>query len=126
VLFVVKPFTAMRVLIIITIVAMAVLGCRKEKKAESRRREVLLPGMFQPGTVDEAAAIALARRCVSSNDTWAGRAVYEARRRNGGWLVTATRIEGYSSQGKPLAVYGGDRFIEIDERGAVTSYSRGL
>jgi len=53
------------VLMFLTIVSMAVLGCRKEGKAEPRRREVFLPGTFQPGTVDEAAAIALARRCVS-------------------------------------------------------------
>ena len=81
---------------------------------------------MRPGTVDETAAITIAKRAVASNDTWAERAVYEARSDGSGWSVTAYRIEGYDSSGKPNFVFGGDRTIHINETGAVTSYVRGL
>ena len=113
-------------LLLILVAVLAMLGCRRTKTVEPTRQDVLLPGTFQPGTVDEAAAIEIARRCVSSNDTWSVRAVYKARRKGSKWSVIATRIEGYSSEGKPQFAYGGERYIEIDELGAVTSYLRGL
>ena len=78
------------------------------------------------GSVDEAAAVEIARRCVSSNDTWATQATYSARRHGAGWSVTASRIEGYGTNGEPRFTFGGDRFLEIDEHGAVTSHKRGL
>jgi hypothetical protein len=101
------------------------MGCGQREASVPTRQDVLIRGVFQPGSVDEATAIGIARQCVASNDTWSSRAVYKARRNGAGWSVTATRIEGYSSEGKPLFVYGGDRSIVIDERGAVTSYVRG-
>jgi hypothetical protein len=78
---------------------------------------------MQAGTVDDDAALAIARRAVETNDSWRGGVVsYDARREGTGWLVIATRAD---RSGRPLPQAGGDRQIHIDERGAVTAYIRG-
>ena len=122
---VIKLFVRMRVLLTMMAVVIG-MGCRQNESSAPTRPYVLLPGVFQPGSVDEATAIGIARQCLASNDTWSSRAAYKARRKGTGWSVIASRIEGYSPEGNPLFVYGGDRFIVIDERGAVTSYVKGL
>ena len=48
---------------------------------------------------DRAAAVAIARREVAKQDTWADRATYTAQRKGDGWAVTAWRIEGYCQTG---------------------------
>ena len=74
---------------------------------------------------DRVAAVAIARRAVAKNDTWADRAIYEARREGDGWSVTAWRIEGYRPDGKPKHVPGGFRVVTIDKRGKAVRYLRG-
>jgi hypothetical protein len=80
----------------------------------------------QPSTaLDEAKVIAIAKQAVAAQDTWAERAVYEAKHQQDRWVVMAWRIEGYDSAGKPQFVPGGHRFITIDEHGSIISYIRG-
>jgi hypothetical protein len=45
--------------------------------------------------VDEPQAIEIGKRAVAANETWAGRATYDARRDGDRWLVHVLRIEGY-------------------------------
>jgi hypothetical protein len=94
-------------------------------EGSTNRPPVLFPASAPAGEVDEAAAIAIARRAVATNDSWADRATYEANRDGPRWLVSAKRIEGYYDSGEPKFVWGGDRLIVIETNGAVTRYIRG-
>jgi len=77
---------------------------------------ILLPASVEPGTLDEATAIGIAKRCVASNDTWAAQATYQARRDGSNWSVTGWHV--------PL-ILGGFRVVTIASDGRVTDYARG-
>jgi hypothetical protein len=70
-------------------------------------------------SLEEARIIDIAKRAMSANDDWIGRAQFEKPQRNadGSWTVLVWR--------KPAAP-GGDRSIQIDAQGNVTEYGRGL
>ncbi len=74
------------------------------------------------GVLDESDIIVIAREAVAAHETWADKAIYEARREGKGWLVTVWRIEGHDQSGKPQFVPGGHRIVQIDEKGRVTAY----
>src|SRR5438067_631451 len=71
---------------------------------------------------DEARAIAIAKLAVATNDTWANRATYEAKRTTQGWAVVVERKEGFLGLARQI---GGDRLVLIDRHGNVTRYIRG-
>jgi hypothetical protein len=73
--------------------------------------------------IDEPQAIEIAKGAVVANETWADRATYDAQRDGDLWLVHVWRIEGYGADGAPMHTFGGDRFVEIDERGNVVRYT---
>ena len=114
----------MRMLWLILIAAVLV-GCKKQANQPTERSDILFPASVVSGDLDEAAAIAIARRAVVTNDSWGERAAYEAKRDGMRWLVSARRIEGYHDSGEPKFVWGGDRLIVIETNGAVTKYIRG-
>lgn len=58
-----------------------------------------------------------ARVEVAKNDTWADRAEYTATKDEIGWVVEVWRTP---------KVFGGVRYIEIDNNGNVLKYGRGL
>jgi hypothetical protein len=68
------------------------------------------------GAMDETSAIAIARKAVSTNDTWVGRATFKAMRDGTGWSV---HVERWPPD------FGGHRTVKIDTNGNVTAYSRG-
>ena len=71
----------------------------------------------RPLTADEKHIVEIARRAVAANDTWVEKAEFEIPRRDGtGWRVHVWRLP---------KVWGGDRFVLIDEKGSVTAYLRG-
>lgn len=78
-----------------------------------------------PKNIDEETIVEIACEVVAANDTWADRAIYEAKRTDGGWSVMVRRIEGYDSAGRPQFVPGGHRIITMDAKGHVTEYFRG-
>jgi hypothetical protein len=71
---------------------------------------------------DKARAVAIAKRAVEANETWANRATYKAKRWGNGWAVAVDRKEGFLGLYRQI---GGDRLILIDSRGKVTDYIRG-
>src|SRR5205809_2716051 len=68
-----------------------------------------------PLSADEARAIRIARQAVAANDTWADRAIYEARRTRRGWAVCANRIQGYAFGVIPRFPIGGYVVVVIDK-----------
>jgi hypothetical protein len=80
--------------------------------------KLLLVPATQPSgrPIYEQQALAIARKAVEANDTWADRATYEARLIEPGWTVTVWR--------QPT-VPGGFRIVTIDSNGKVTNYYRG-
>ena len=99
----------MRALLFLVLFAFAV-GCQQT------RSSYLVPPSMSAGTVDEQAAVVIARRYATTNVTWASQAAYTAERRGTGWLV---RVQ------KPDVDRGGYILILIDERGGVTRIVRG-
>jgi hypothetical protein len=99
----------MRALLFLVLFAFAV-GC------QTHSSHLVLPSM-SAGTVDEQAALAIARRYATRDVTWASRAAYTAERRGTGWSV---RVQ------KPDVDRGGYILILIDERGGVTRIVRGV
>jgi TolB protein len=73
---------------------------------------------FEPPKTD-ADAIAIARRAVEINDTWAATARYDVvgKSNENGWTIRATRLP---------ETPGGDRSIHINRNGTIDKYSRGL
>ena len=67
--------------------------------------------------LDEAGVIAIARQAVSAKETWVDRATFEVKRDGSGWRVHVQRHP---------HEWGGDRFIQIDATGRVTTYVGGL
>lgn len=116
--------TSMRVTWFI-LAALVITGCKREALDEARRPIVLFPAPALSGPLDEAGVIAIGRRSVATNDGWADRATFEAKRDGNRWLVFAQRIEGYYGTGEPKLVFGGHRLIVIATNGAVTRYILG-
>lgn len=99
-------------------------------EGNTNRPPVLFPPSVLVGEVDEATAIAIARRSVATNDAkypaWlAANVSYRARQDGKSWSVIAEMIVGTNNSGQPLTPFGGFRNIGIDERGGVTHYIRG-
>lgn len=93
------------------LLAVALLaGCTKQSATTAS------PATNATVALDEATVIAIARKAVSTNDTWSKTARFEARPDGSGWTVTAWC--------EPR-VPGGHRFIRIDQSGQVTAYIRG-
>ena len=65
----------------------------------------------------ESEILDIAKAQVAKNDTWADRAEYTLTKDENGWVVEVWRIP---------KVFGGVRYIEIDNHGNVKEYSRGL
>jgi hypothetical protein len=105
--------------------ALVTTGCKRETVHEARRPIVLFAPLAASGPLEEAGVIATARRAVATNDGWAERAKFEAKRDADGWLVSAQRIEGHYDTGEPELVYGGEGTIVITTNGAVTKYILG-
>lgn len=92
---------------------------------------VLLGPSREAGTVTKADAVTIARRAVATNEAtypeWlATNVIYRTHPDGRGWSVVAEMIVGTNNAGEPLFPVGSQRFIGIDERGAVTHYTRGL
>jgi hypothetical protein len=64
----------------------------------------------------ESEILDIAKAQVAKNDTWADRAEYTSTKDENGWVVVVWFIP---------KVFGGVRYIEIDNNGNVVRYSRG-
>ena len=102
--------------------AVVAIGCKRETVDQARPPVILFPASVLSGQLDEAGAIAIARRSVATNDGWVDRAKFEAKRDGDRWLVSAQRIERYYATGEPKFVWGGDRLVVIATNGAVRRY----
>ena len=99
--------------ITIFITALVLAGCTSSPRHRDSR-------------LSEETVIELASEFVRTNETWVKQAVFQATQtEDGTWLVTAWRVTGYDSDGKPLFTPGGFRDITIDGNGEVTAYIRG-
>ena len=106
-------------------------GCGRQQAEQPVQHVVLFGPSQEAGTVTEENALDIARRAVATNDArypdWLGTNVfYRAQRDGQGWSVLAEMIVGTNASGQPLVPVGGQRYIGIDERGALTHYWRGL
>lgn len=81
-------------------------------------REGRLEAKNNIGFLDEAAVLTIAKRAVTTNDTWVSQAEFGTPKRAvaGLWTVSVWRIP---------AEPGGHRLIMIDQEGRVISYIRG-
>ena len=126
---VVKPMSLSRFVLSLAC-GLVAFGCRRQQ-AEQPVHPVVISGQSQEaGTVTEANALAIAQRAVATNDAkypdWlATNVFYRASREGRGWSVLA-EIVITNDSGEPRVPVGAQRYIGIDERGAVTHYWRGL
>lgn len=108
-----------RFLFVLCVVGM--VGCFEDLPAH--HGPVFPPGTMQPGMVDEAAALAIARQAVAIADPRAEHVDYEANVDGKGWWILA-HLRGIDSAGNPQSGGGTIRSIYIDDRGNVTNYLR--
>ncbi|WP_395745185.1 hypothetical protein [Prosthecobacter sp.] len=116
-----------RIALCIFALSLIVIFCREKQattEQSATQQDTLFPASMKPGTVDQAAAIAIAHRAVAANDKRAATAIYKAHPEGGGWWVLV-RCERIDSTGQPQSSGGSTRSIHIDDQGAVTSYLRG-
>jgi hypothetical protein len=110
----------MRLMRVFLIVLTAVVaGCAQKSHQEpetSPQTDVSPPTVAEPGVLDEAKAIAIAREAVATNDTWVKRTTFDAMQDGKGWTVMVWR--------EPRTP-GGHRLVQIDNDGKVTAYIRG-
>ena len=106
---------------LVSLLSLLIVGCRD--KQPTTKQETLFPASMQPGTLDEAAAVDIAKRAVAANDARAETVNYKAQPNGTGWWVLA-HLERIDNAGQPQPAGGTIRSIYIDERGAVTSYLR--
>ena len=118
----VKKEKIMKSMLVALAVGLMISGCGQHKTADVRKATPPLQG----SELTDEKVIEIARKAVQSNDTWADRAKFEAKKNaDGMWSVTVWRIEGYDKDGKPQFVPGGHRFITINRQGNVIDYMRG-
>lgn len=107
--------------ILSSVVLLVILAGCAEEQAIGVPKALKEPNFKAPNInasppIDEAQATAIARAAVAANDTWADSASFRTRSSGSGWHVIA------SPSSRPK---GGQRYIDIDETGKVTKYSRG-
>jgi PBP1b-binding outer membrane lipoprotein LpoB len=102
--------------LLLLIAALCVIaGCGHRPHADT---ETTAAATVQTTSLTAAQVLAIARQAVATNDTWLDRAEFETPRRqpDGSWSVLVWRL--------PKSP-GGHRFININDKGQVTSYFRG-
>lgn len=99
--------------------ATCTVGCARHGAPAIEEKE-------QVGPLNEKAILARAETEIARRESWGEQGSYEARRRNGHWVVIVTRVLSTDTDGRQTYVTDSQRHIEFDDNGTLLRYRRNL